>query len=315
MRARSVTMMPKHEYEHPAIVTERQKEEYDRFGPWAYSVKTSDEMPPRFDPWYEELKDSPLIIKMPCAVERRYAKPGSDLYERILAIARDGIVYLTLSQGEVSRQDIAIGDIAALRLVQDLLYGQLCIDLADGSSLSVLFNTVSADVFTSFVDALRMRLALGLESPRFAPVEQGPEPSEEDMLFGNLLKTMRERVAALALLAYQGPCILEPTEAKRHGIAGFVTRLLHWRLDGCILAASPSEIIMFVRGTGIPRIGKLKGFRYETIYLPARPYQGVAVEARILPNGATIHALRISSSGHDYELFFERDPSCALSSL
>jgi hypothetical protein len=302
-------------HEHPAVVTERQRIEYDRFGPWAYSVRASDEMPPRFDLWYEELKDSTIILKLPRAVERRDTKPGNDLYEGLLAVTHNGIVYLNLSQGEISRQDIAFNDIAAIRLVQDLLYGQLCIDLVDGSVISVIFNTVSADIFDTFIDSVRMSCTVGVGNPRFAPVEHGPEPSDEDMLFLNLLNALRKRVASLSLLAYQAPCLLESKKNARRSLVGFVARLLRWRLDGCLLTASPSELIILIRGSGIPRISKSKGFRHEAIYLPARPFQGVTVEHRFLANGAPIHALHISSIGHNYELLFESDPSYVLSSL
>jgi hypothetical protein len=309
-------MKTKPKNEPPAVVTERLRVEYDRFGPWTYPVRSPDEMPPRFDPWYGELKDSILILKLPRNVERRDAKPGDDLYGRLLAVADKGIVYLRLSQGEISRQDIAYGDIAAVRLIQELLFGQLCIDLADGSIVSATFNTVSADVFDSFIDAVRANCAVGDGSIRFKPpVEHGPEPSEEDMLFQNLLNALRQRVAGLSVLGYQPPCLLASTENARRGLVGFVARLLRWRLDGCLLTASSLELIMFVRGAGVPRIGKSKGFRYEAIYLPARSFKNAAVEARFLANGAPIHALRISSVGHSYELLFEKDPSYVLSSI
>jgi hypothetical protein len=301
--------------EPPAPVTERQRNEYDRFGPWAYPVLKPEEMPPRFDPWYEELKDSTLIVKMPRAVERRNAKPGSDLYERLLAVGGAGIVDLCLSGGAIERRDIAFKDITALRLVQDLLYGQFCVDLADGGDVSMVFNTVSADLIEDLIDTVRAGCAPGADSPSFAPVERGPEPGDENILFQNRLRVLRERHSRLSLLGYQVPFVLEPEKSERGGLWGLVSRLLRRRLDGCLLAATSSELIFLIRGTGSPRLGKSKGYRYETVYLPARAFRSASVEGRVLANGATFHALRLSAAGHDYELLFEKDPSFVLSSL
>jgi hypothetical protein len=302
--------------ESPAAITERQRIEYDRFGPWAYPVRGPDEMPPRFDPWYEELKDSNLMLKLPRPVERREAKPGSDLYERILAVGRMGITYLSFSQGEILRRDVPFGDIAAVRLVQELLYGLLGLDLADGSVISVVFNTVSADVFESFVDAVRRGCAEGSQNRRFSPIKHEPEPTDEDMLCENILRSLRRREPGLTLLAYQAPCLLKSkNENARRGVLGFATSLFRRRLDGCFLTAISSELTALVCGSGVPRIGKSKGYRYEVIHLPARPFRAATVDSRVLANGAAVHVLRLSSAGHEYSLFFEEDPSYVLASL
>ena len=98
-------------------------------------------------------------------------------------------------------------------------------------------------------------------------------------------------------------------------MAGIAARFLHWRLDGCLLAATPSELILIIRGSGIARIARSKGYRYEAIYIPETSFQGAFIAARSLASGASVHSLRLSAMGHRYELAFSREPSEALSAL
>jgi hypothetical protein len=307
----------------PAVATERQREEYDRFGPWTFPVRAPEEMPPRFDAYYEELRDSTLMLKLPLGVERRNANPGEDLYEAILAVGRKGLTYLRLSRGEVFRRDSSFGEIAAVRLAQELLRGELRIDLAGGGEIRVVFNTVSADAFDDFVRHLRGFCAAGSADEaapawagRLSAVPPKGEPTEEDMLFKNLLCALRDREKDLSLLAYQPSRILGPAkEGGRRGLVGLAARLLRWRLDGCLLAATAKELIILVRGSGLPRIGSFKGYRYEFIYLSAAAFRGAALEGRSVANGALLSALRISTAGCDFELFFEKDSAPVLASV
>ena len=309
-------IMTKFQREGPAVVTERQKVEYDQFGPWTYPVMGAEEMPPRFDPWYEELKGSTLILKLPFDMDRRRAKAGDDLYESILAVGSRGIVHLSLSKGKILRRDISFGEIASIRRALELLSGRLRLDLAGGLAFSVFFNAVSSPFIDDFVDAVRGACATGGEGRLFSPAELTSGPPDEDALFQNLFRELRKRKPALALLLYQAPCCLESRkEGGRRGIAGLAARLQRWRLDGCLLAAAPSELIVLIRGSGTPRKSKNMGYRFETLYIPAQSFRGAAAEARTLANGARIHVLRLSSVGHDYELLVEREPSEVLASL
>ncbi len=320
---------PNRVHEDIVFVAERQKVEYDRFGPWTYPVTSPDEMPPRFDAWYDEFKSSALMLKLPKAVERRVAKPGSDLYEGLLTVGSSGISYLSLNRGEVLRRDVHFGDIVAVRMAQELLSGTLRIDLADGGALAVSFNTVSADLLGDFVDQVRAACgnpaawsaaAAGGAStngrPRFGKPSSRLEPAEDDTLFQILLRALRRRDPGYSVLAYQTPCVLQARrESGRRGLFGVAARLLRWRLDGCLLAAVPSELVLLTRGTGRPRSGRSKGYRYEITYLPAASFRGAVAAARSLSNGAMINTLRISAPGHDYELTLEAAPSAALAAL
>ncbi len=268
-------------------VTEREREEYDRFGPWTYQVRSAAAMPPRFDAYYEELEGSVLVLKLPRGVERRDANPGDDLYEAILAVGSAGVTFLRLTRGEVLRWDACFAEVAAVRLSQELLSGELRIDLSGGGVISVTFNTVSAEAFDDFALAVRrgrVAAAGAADSRRFSSVELGPEPTDEDMLFANLLRGLRRREARLGLLAYQpSRALASERGGGKRGPLSLAARLLPWRLDGCLLAATPSELVILVRG--------------------------------IVANGARLRALRISSDGPDLELLFEEVPSGALAAL
>jgi hypothetical protein len=297
-------------------LAERRRVAYDRFGPWTYRVSDASEMPPEFDPWYAELEGSALIVKLPVQDERRNLKPTDALYERVLAVGASGIVSLSLASGGVERLDIPFGDIAAIRLVHDLLHGEFRIDLANGDSAEVVFNTVSADIFESFIDETRARLLQAPASRRFSPKERGPEPLESDTLAQMLIGALRRRETGLALLAYQPPCVLKSRdEGGRRGLIGIVARLLPWRIDGCILAGTESELVAVVRGSGSPHISPRRGYRYEIAYLPSGSLKEAEVEPRSLANGALVYGLHLVAPGHDYELLFERDQSDALADL
>ena len=75
---------------------ERERREYDAFGPWMQRVRRAEELPPRFDAFWPELSAAEAVAKVPYRVERRKALPGSDLYERVLGLCPEGLVLLLI---------------------------------------------------------------------------------------------------------------------------------------------------------------------------------------------------------------------------
>jgi hypothetical protein len=292
------------------MATRRQAAEYDGFGPWIYPVNGPEEMPPIFDPWYPELGGAALVLKLPKAIERRNAAPGDGLYEAVLAVGPFGVVHLRSTPGGIQRQSVAFEDIVAIRLELILLLGRLHFDLEDGE-FEVVFNAVSAPLIEDFVSLVRVSCAS--RGGRPCPAGEGVSPpSERDSLFHNLLRELRRQNAGLAFLAYQAPVPLGPREeGGRRGLAGILARLLPWRLDGCLLADSPSGPIA-LSVSDSPRTRRVKGYRYQKLYIEAGSFSGAAVEERVLGNGAIIHALILRAKGRVYELLFERDPTSEL---
>ncbi|MFT4110307.1 hypothetical protein [Propionicimonas sp.] len=120
--------------------------EYDRFGPWLDRVHQQRDLPRRFRPWYPELAGETHLVKLPRDLDRAQVRPGMDLYRCVLAIFADRIVVLGAEDPgapDVARSDLALADVVATRLYGNLLVGRWTLLLADGSELSVRFNSVS----------------------------------------------------------------------------------------------------------------------------------------------------------------------------
>jgi len=225
-------------------------------------------------------------------------------------------VYLCSTSEGVARRELVFGEIAALGLSQELLYGQLGLDLVDGSSLVVPFNTVSAELFEDFAALVRRGCAAEPSATSFAGTQPEELPSRQDLLFQNILRGLKESQSELRVLACQEACVLQPPKDRGGGgLVRLATILLRWKLDGCFLASTSSELVAVVRGPGKARLGLSRGYRYARIYFPASSFRGAAVEERSVANGAAYFALRLATAGHDYELLFERDPSRVLAAL
>jgi hypothetical protein len=295
-------------------ITERQKIEYDAFGPWVYEVKTAMEMPGRFDPWYAEFSASRLILKIPRPVDRRDAIPGSDLYLTVLAIGGDSLTQLSLEGTEVKRLDIPFSRIVAVRRILELLSGRLCLDLSDSGSVELPFNAVSTPLMDRF--AAELLKSCGTERPgwRVTQADLVGGPGGTDPFFLNLLCNLRRAFPGLALLAYQQPCSLRAKANAKPSLARLMAGLRHWRLDSCILAQTACGLIA-IRESSEARSRKAKGYRYETIYLPAASFRGASLEPRPVANGAQPQALRLYVAGHGYDLLFEREPPACLGAL
>ena len=95
--------------------------EYDAFGPWVYPVRARDEMPRRFRQFYEELQSSTFFFKIPINADRSAMRPGMDLYRSVLAVYPDRVVVLDWNGSAVTRRDIAMETIEAVRTSSDLL--------------------------------------------------------------------------------------------------------------------------------------------------------------------------------------------------
>jgi hypothetical protein len=283
----------------------RQLREYEGFGPWAMVVEGPEDMPLRFDPWYADLAQSELILKLPRQVERRDLRPGDLLYTSVLALGSGKISYLCLSrQGEVERRDLGLDQLSALRLEKELLRGSLGLDLSDGSLLAIGFNTVSMDLFEDFVQRLLSQLEHEAKAP-FVPPRETVEPGEENNLFRFMLADLRRRHSGLALLAYQGPTKLEAPKGGRP--RGFLSQFTPWRLDASLLAQYPGGLVA-IRESAAPRKRKAKGYRVELIYLVAGHFREAGSSAKSLPNGACYQSLGLAVDGHSYDLPFAADP-------
>ena len=138
-----------------------ERREYDAFGPWIGTIRTSEEMPPRFRHAYEELRSSTFLFKIPVDADRRAMRPGMDLYRAVLAIAPDRVVLLEWSGSAETRYASPVQSIQSIRLDHDLLSGKLSLLLADGQTLSLAYNSISIKEIEQVAGFLRARLTTG----------------------------------------------------------------------------------------------------------------------------------------------------------
>jgi hypothetical protein len=299
-------------------VGEREKSEYNSFGPWVQEIQGASDLPPRFDPQWDELKTAVLIAKVPYHVERRDALPGSDLYEHLLAVEPEALVLLSLQGGSVARRELGYGRIASISLVSALLDGHLVVEDAEGESLELRFNTVSAKLMRKVIDLVRDRCRASSGRPEDSGRTLGPDlaaaPGESDTLYANLLVEFRSREAPVSLLAYQGACRLKARDAGRPLGRRVLDELRRRYLDSVMLLEARSELIFVRRSTEIRR-RKPRGYRYEIAWLPFSSIKDLRLEERTLPNDAVVSVLHLSASTREHELYFEAPPEEARARL
>lgn len=134
------------------------RREYDAFGPWIGIVRCFDDMPPRFQHTYEELKSSTFLFKIPIKADRRSVRPGMDLYRAVLAVSNHRVVVLDWDGSSETRYESPVGQIQAIRIDQDLLPATLSLLLMDGRTVSLGYSSVSDKDIEQVVGFLRKRM-------------------------------------------------------------------------------------------------------------------------------------------------------------
>jgi hypothetical protein len=298
-------------------VGERERREYDAFGPWVMEVKESQELPPSFDPYWNELRSAAIVAKVPYHVERRDALPGSELYEHLIAVGSEALTLLSIKAGSAQRRNLDYARVSSISLVSSLLDGHLVIGDASGQSLELGFNTVSEKLVRAVIDRIRPRcLAPGRRTKAALP---GPDlvlpPGEDDSLFMNKLAEFRSTEAPVALLAYQEPCRvkLRDPEALSPVLRALAT-LRRRYFDSVMLLETTSELILLRESDGLRR-RKARGHRYEITWLPLASLKGVAVEELAVSRGAFASIVHLSVVGHEYALYFAAPPDSAVTRL
>ena len=178
-------------------------QEYNAFGPWAYEIKSAQEMPPRFQDWYAQLAESHFLLKFPIDKERRLVGPGQDLYRQVLAIDDQRITVLTANGAEVDCRVVAFADIQAVRSQQILLWGELEFYLATSDKLAIRYNAVSRPIIEKALDFLRRKW----EVPRgdTVKVSTTSEPLVSDYYFVNLVQEYQRRQPRAQLIYVEEP--------------------------------------------------------------------------------------------------------------
>lgn len=283
-------------------------------------VRLPEELPPRFDPYWPELSSAALVAKVPFGVERRAALPGSDLYERVLALCPGGLVFLRIDGEAIRRVELPYGSLSWVALTIDLLDAHLLFGGEDEGRLDLAFNAVSEPLAMEIVAAALARLGSDAPGIPRGPDLAAPPTEAEDFFFANFLSRQRSREPELSLLAYQRPCRVPGSPAQ--GAYSLVRDALFptW-LDSAMLLELPGHLLAVRRGKSARR--GPKGFRVERGWIPTPQRRAPRLEELSLPNGGRVSVLDPGAGGGavtggmcgELSLLFSEPPAAALGRL
>jgi hypothetical protein len=131
--------------------------EIDAFGPWILRVRTPEDVPALFRPVLD-LAGARTAVKIPRPIERRDARPGMDLYDRLLVVRDDGVEVLSRvpeAPGGRERRWLPADDVLAIEDSTELLDGMLRLHAAGTEPVEIPYNGASADVVLTLLDEIR----------------------------------------------------------------------------------------------------------------------------------------------------------------
>jgi len=129
-------------------------EEYNAFGPWIGDVRTPEDVPRVFRTHDFDPASAALAIKIPRNIARRDARPGMDLFDRLLIVDDRAFTVLTRAEGTFTTASLPISAIAAFEDSVDLLDGRLIIRSAD-AAIEIAYNGSSHSSIQRLIDVLR----------------------------------------------------------------------------------------------------------------------------------------------------------------
>ncbi|THG32954.1 hypothetical protein [Naasia lichenicola] len=231
-------------------------EEYNAFGPWIADVASVDQVPRVFRRLAGDPADATLALKIPRDIARRDARPGMDLFDRLLLVRDDTLTVLTRSAQGVDEETIPLGEISAFEDSVDLLDGRLVIHASDGT-MSVPYNGSSRAQMHRLIDVLRPpRPELSVADDRLAAparIDALTELGQADVGLGADFRELQRREPGSVLLAAHGRRILAPPPGP---IAALTHRFRPATLHAAVVYATPSELHVLHRRVQLARGGK-----------------------------------------------------------
>lgn len=295
-------------------VGEREKDEYDRFGPWVMRIASPVELPPAFDRFGPEVASASIAVKIPFAVDRRDALAGSDLYARVLAVREASLLVFDLEGGEPRRRELRGEGIAALALFREILEARLIVQVAGGEGLVVHYNAVSMPLMQEVVDEIRRR-AGGKGRGAVLGHDLCPPPAAENTFFRNLYQDQSAREPAMSLLAFQPDTRLgfgngSGVPARFRAFAAIRPLVF----PSSMILELPEEILVIREGER-PRVRSKRGYRYEHLWIRKDRLEEARFEERQARLALAYGALLIRAGGHLHELALAAQPAAALDRL
>lgn len=295
-------------------VGEREKDEYDRFGPWVMRIASPVELPPAFDRYGPEVASSSIAVKIPYQVDRRDAVAGSDLYEGVLAVRESSLLVFGLEGGEARRREIQNGGIAALALVREILEARLVVQVAGGEGLLLHYNAVSMPLMQEVLDVIRRRgrEKAGGSAPGHDLV---PLPAAGNTFFRNLYQDQSAREPLMALLSFQPDSRLgfgtaREAPARLRALAAIRPLVF----PSSMILELPDEVLVIREGER-PRVRSRRGYRYEHLWIRKGLLEEARIEERQTRLALAYSALLIRAGGHLHEVALAAPPAAALDRL
>jgi len=179
-------------------VSEKHIREYNAFGPWILTVKTSDEIPDAFSDRLL-LDDSILTaFKVPIKVDRRKTKASNDLYDYLVVLYPENLKIMYRLEEPQNSIIIPYCNILAISKLVDLLQGELTL-LLRNRKITIPFNSVSEDIIDDVISILENHCCFEteLELP-----QANTSLSSLSMLYSNLIRK-EKKCGDLTLISYQ----------------------------------------------------------------------------------------------------------------
>lgn len=268
-----------------------ERREYDAFGPWIGTIRTSEDMPPRFRHAYEELRSSTFFFKIPVNADRRVMRPGMDLYRAVLAIDPCRVVLLEWNGSTETRYESAVQSIQSIRLDHDLLSGKLSLVLADGQTASLGYNAVSKKEIEHVVDFLRARMTAGAANGgQVLANESGRSASDiKEHFYLGMWEKYARRSPAARILYWEPPGI---------SCGRFKSSL------GCLLLDVGSELVIISQGQYMRSWFKAVYSGAEQ-YVPWTALQAAELLRRPAGRKSFVPTVRLTVPGHviDIDVF------------
>ncbi|MFW5695556.1 MAG: hypothetical protein ACOCYB_10335 [Alkalispirochaeta sp.] len=266
-------------------VSEKQKREYDLFGPWVLEIEAPEDVPETFSSHVSLTGDTEFAFKVPRRIERRNARPGDDLYDYLVTFDGAGVsVYCRTSAG-VQTESAGYDRIVAVETLYDLLHGELAL-ITDAETIRVPFNTVSEDVIHRGVEIIRTHL----RGDSLPVPPSAVDPEDMIYLYRGLLHREQSYEAAAAV-AYQAPRTVqkrEPTVLDR--LLDVVKRST---LRALLVIVSGHDIIVYRGEPPVTRFGR-GNYGYSRTITP-RPIEKISIQPE--PVYAGCAQLRVGTGG------------------
>lgn len=274
------------------MVTDKQKREYDRFGPWVTEIEGEDDVPDLFVPYYTERDTIDYAFKIPRQVERRNASAGQNLYNYVVFLRRDRVEVLHYNHDDVDVDSAPYDEVDAVRVLSDLLYGELSLYL-ERRTVSFSYNTVSEEIVERAVTMIRARCTGGVNAT--VPDDE-VDPERLTHLYRGLV--MRERKhMELGLVAFQPAADVEkrnPTFWDRT-----LDILRRPRLRAMIVMVSPSELVIY---RGEPQVARFRRGNYGYAKLIVPFHAITATDTLDNPTYTGVEDLTVRTVGHVFRV-------------